>query len=90
MLMLDNVRPSIEHLSRQHGRILFQKNPYLAKGSLQKKKTKKVDICQLRSDPPPYSEKVDKTFFLSFLKLDHIWGNFGKILFFSPLEVENT
>ena len=22
--------------------------------------------------------------FLSFLKLDHIWGNFGKILFFPP------
>ena len=40
------------------------------KGSLQKK-TQKVEIFQLRSDPPPISGKVEH-FFLSFLRLDHI------------------
>ena len=57
----------------------------LYKVSLQKKQTKKVDKRQLRSDPPSsFPKKVDKTFFLSFLKLDYIRGNFGKFGFFPP------
>ena len=44
----------------------------LPSGSLQKKKS------------PLFSEKVKNFFFHFFLKLDHVWGTFGKNYFFPP------
>ena len=58
----------------------------LNKGSLQKKRQKKVDICQ----PSPLFRKSWRTIFLVFSETRPYLGDFWEILFFSPLEVKNT
>ena len=51
--------------------------------AIKKKRQKKLTFVNLGLTPPLF-RKSWQNFFLSFLKLDHIWGNFGKILFFPP------
>ena len=50
-----------------------------------KKKTKKLKFFRKKLKKKVFSEKVKNFFFHFFLKLDHIWGTFGKNYFF-PLE----
>ena len=43
-----------------------------------KKRPKKFKNVNLGLTPPPFSKKVKNFFFRSFLRLDYIWGTFGK------------